>query len=597
MIFVLPFFIILAARLFYLQVLNGESFLKTSENNFLRRLVIDPMRGMIFDRSGRLVVDNRPSFDLEIIPKDAKNIGLVAECLSRFIPLSKTDILQKIKKQSGLYGFRPVLIKKDIGRDLMGVILSHRLQMPGVRIHVAACRQYVYDGLAAHLIGYLGEINARELADGRYPEKRPGDFVGRRGIEKVFERLLSGKPGSRMVQVDATGQVVHELRRRPQKAGDNVFLTIDLNLQQEAAALLSDKTGAIVAMDPENGEILAMASSPAFDQNAFVSGLSSDQWKTLSSDPRRPLQDKAVQGLYPPASTYKIITAMAALEEGICDTKKRIFCPGYYKFGNRNYRCWKAQGHGYMNIIDAITQSCDVFFYHMGKDLGVDRLAWYARACGLGSKTGIVLEHESSGLVPTAEWKKRRTNISWQAGETLSVAIGQGANLVTPIQMAVLISAIANGGTLFRPRIVRTVESAGGVIVKETEPGIKGRIPASPETIEVIKEGLKKVVNGKGGTGYWHVRSKQVVICGKTGTAQVRSRKTGEESAEGKNQGLTQPHAWFIGYAPENKPRIAVAVLIEHGGHGSSSAGPVARQVILSYLKNQKQETAAKEGG
>jgi len=584
MLFVLLFFMLLAGRLFYLQVLNGQYYRKVSENNFLRTLRIEPLRGRIFDRSGRLLVDNRPSFDLAIIPKDAKHITRVVKHLSRFISVPKSDILKKIKEKSGLYGFKPVVIKKDIGRDLMGVILEHHMELPGVRIQVTACRQYLYEGLAAHLIGYLGEINEKELKEGRYPEKEAGDFVGRRGIERGFENILAGHPGRRIVQVDATGRVVRGLERKPQIPGDNIFLTIDVELQKQAQSLLSGKTGAAVAIDPRNGAVLALASSASFDQNLFVSGISAEQWKALISDPNHPLEDRAVKGLYPPASTYKIVTAMAALEEGLCTTKTTIFCSGFYHFGDRNYWCWKREGHGNLNIVGALTQSCDVFFYHLGNEIGVDRLAWYARACGLGTKTGIELDDEASGLVPTAGWKMRRRHKAWQAGETLSVAIGQGANLVTPIQMAVLIGAVANGGTLFVPRVVKRIESADGKVVKVVKPRIRGRLPAGLHTLEVIKTGLNQVVNNRSGTAYWHVRSKQVLICGKTGTAQLRSRKTGAAARDTKNNALTRPHAWFIGYAPQKDPKIAVAVLIEHGGHGASAAGPVARQMILSYL-------------
>jgi len=370
------------------------------------------------------------------------------------------------------------------------------------------------------------------------------------------------------------------------ESGHKVFLTIDYELQSIAELQLQDKVGAVVAMDPSSGEILAMASSPTFNQNDFINGISSEKWQLLVSNPNRPMMNKAVQGVYPPASTYKIVTALAALEEGLIDKNTTYYCPGNYQYGNRVYGCWKKQGHGKVELVEALAQSCDVYFYHVGKKLGVDRLAWYATNCGLGSKTGIKLDLESAGLIPTAAWKKRRTGISWQGGENLSIAIGQGANLVTPLQMAVLFGAVANGGTQYRPQVLKLIQTVEGRTVKSSSPEITGILPVSQDSLDLVKNGLREVVHSDHGTARWYVYDKEIDISGKTGTAQVVSRKTEKEGKKKKNNLSYESHAWFVGYAPTQNPKIVVSVLVEHGIHGSSGAGPIAKEIIVSYLKN-----------
>lgn len=586
MLLVLLVFGLLAARLFYLQILRGDEYRELSTNNCLRRQRIEPLRGSIFDRNGHLLVDNRPSFDLHIIPNDADPLEQTAERLSKLINMTSEEIKAQVRENLGAYGYASVPLKRDIDRDLMAALLARSYELPGITIATSARRNYIYDPTAAHLIGYLGEVSREELRKGDSPDKRGGDMVGRAGVEQTFEKQLSGYPGLKIVQVDAIGQVVKVLGQEPAKPGHNLHLTIDLDLQLKAEALLEGKSGAIVAIDPQNGDILAMASRPVFSQNDFINGLTSKQWHCLVNDPDRPLRNKAIQAEYPPASTYKIITAMAALEEGVMDDKTTVYCRGGVRFGNRVYRCWKRQGHGSMDVIDAIVESCDVFFYQAGKQLGVDRIARYAKGSGLGAKTGIALAHEAGGQIPTADWKSEKIGVPWQAGENLSIAIGQSYNLTTPLQMAMLTASVANNGTVYRPNIMGSVESVQGRIVEHSEPRASAALPASPETLEIIQKGLYDVVNYRKGTAYWHVRSDEVAISGKTGTAQVISRKTGEEEADQSKQEYL-PHAWFVGYAPSDSPKIAVSVLIEHGEHGSSGAGPLAKEVMLAYLKSQ----------
>ena len=577
---------ILAARLFYLQIIQGDHYFKMSKNNCIRIQRIKPVRGLIFDRTGKLLVENRPSFDLSIIPSDAKPLEQTIEKLSAFMPECADEIAGKISKKKFRCGYRPVLLKQDIGRDALALISAHRFELPGLVIDTNARRNYIYDSLSSHLVGYLGEITARELNNANCKYKESGDVIGRYGVEKAYDTYLSGIPGGRIIQVNANGQLVNILDTVEPESGNNLFLTIDFALQSVAEAQLQGKVGAIVAMDPSSGEVLAMASSPTFNQNDFINGISSDQWQRLVSDPNRPMMNKAVQGLYPPASTYKVVTALAGLEEGVIDENTTFYCPGSYKYGNRSYGCWKAQGHGKVNVVEALAQSCDVFFYHVGKKLGVDRLAWYATNCGLGSKTGINLDRESGGLIPTAAWKKKRFGISWQGGENLSIAIGQGYNLVTPLQMAVLFGAVANGGTEFKPQILKLIQTVEGETVKAVLPEITGILPVSKDSLDLVRNGLRDVVNSKHGTARWYVYDKEIEISGKTGTAQVVSKKTEKDNQNKKNNVSYESHAWFVGYAPTQNPRIVVSVLVEHGMHGSSGAGPIAKEMIVSYLKD-----------
>lgn len=588
MICVLVAFGILAARLLYLQILHGDYYNRMSKNNCIRLQRVKAIRGLIFDRNGKLLVENRPSFDLSIIPRDAKPLKQTLLKLSTYAPALADNIMNRIhEKNCGCgYGYKPVLLEKDISRDTLATILTHRFDLPGIVIDTTARRDYICEKFASHMIGYLGEITPRELESGKFKYKICGDVVGRYGVEKTYDMFLSGVPGGKIVQVNANGQVVDILDTVTPEPGHNITLTIDYDLQVIAEALLQEKPGAVVAMDPRNGEILAMTSSPTFNQNDFVNGISSKQWNMLISNPELPMLNKVIQGEYPPASTYKVVTAIAALEEGVVDENTTFYCPGHYKYGNSTFGCWKEQGHGYMNIFDALEQSCDVYFYNVGKKLGVDRIAWYAKGCGLGSKTGLNLSLESKGLVPTAAWKKKHTGKSWQGGETLSIAIGQGFNLVTPLQLLVLYSAVANGGVKFQPMILKSINTVEGDIVRSCRKKMIGRLPSSMQTLNIIKKGLWGAVNNKHGTARWYVHDNKIDISGKTGTAQVVSRRVEKDNQGKKNSHLFKSHGWFIGYAPSDDPKIVVTVLVEHGEHGSSAAGPIAKEMIVSYLKN-----------
>jgi penicillin-binding protein 2 len=531
MICVLAAFAVLLLRLIYLQVIRGEEYHLLSLNNRIRLQSIDPPRGLICDRNGHVLVENRPSFDVGITLKDAGKVEETVKKVAKHLKVPHEELMQKLTTSKDISAYKPILLKQDIGRNALASIEAHKHDLPGIAVNVKLRRHYLNVQDAAHLIGYLSEISPDELAGKKYPGRRRGDFIGKYGAEKAYENYLRGTRGGRQVEVNANGQVVQILKTVSAKPGQDIYLTIDHGLQKKAESLLRGVAGAAVAMEPDSGRILALASSPSFDQNYFAVGMSHDQWDTLISNPFRPMENKAIQGEYPPGSTYKIITAMAGLEEGVIDENTQVFCPGFYRFGNRTYRCWKKGGHGQVDIHKAITESCDVYFYKVGELLGVDRLAWYAKASGLGFPTGINLDKEARGLIPTAAWKKRRIGVPWQKGETLSVAIGQGFNLATPLQMVGMTAAVANGGTRYKPVILETIKTPDGRILYQSEPEVIGKVPVSKPTLELLQTGLWAVVNSDNGTARGS-RLADIEISGKTGTSQVISRKKDDTQPE-----------------------------------------------------------------
>jgi len=591
-LFVLVTFVIIAARLFYLQIVEGEAYRALSENNSVRLQMVEPQRGLLFDTRGELLVDNRPSFDVTVILKDAKPIRTTLDRLSRYADLPLDELQSQVENRNGHPAFKPLVLRSDVDRNVLAAIEVTRFDLPGVAIDVQTRREYVNRSSAAHLLGYLGEVNPDELKAGKHPDLRAGDLIGKCGIEKAYDSILRGKRGGRQVVVNALGQVMRAIEQVDAVPGKNLFLTIDHRLQRLAETLLNDAAGAVVALDPRNGHVLVLVSSPPFDPNAFVSGISHKNWEALVSNPQHPMENKAIQGEYPPASTYKIITAIAGLEEGVIDENTTFFCPGYYYFGNRAYRCWKKGGHGHMNVEKALTESCDVFFYQVGLRLGVDRIAKWAQRFGLGSPTGIDIDQEASGLIPTAAWKKQKTGVPWQGGENLSIAIGQGFDLVTPLQQAVMIAAVANGGIRYKPILIEAIQSADGKETADFKEKVMGQIQIRNRTLEIIRKALWNVVNTERGTA-WRSRVEGLDICGKTGTAQVIERKEKmTEKEPNKRLENLKDHAWFIAYAPAQDPRIAVAVIVEHGEHGSSAAAPIAKELIRFHLRAEGGEDA-----
>lgn len=582
-LFVIAIFSLLVLRLWTLQIVQGPNYRVKSENNRIHLQDIFPLRGMIYDRNGELLVDNRPAYNLYIIPEETRGREQLLKSLNRLVGFDQEWVRSKLDKVSPKCPFKPVLIKRNISRDELAIIETNLFNLPGVMIQVNPQRNYIYEKFASHLIGYLGEISESQLMDRKYSDHKPGDLIGKYGVEGRWQKLLNGFRGGRQVEVDASGRRLRVISSKPAIPGLNLSLTIDKNLQLVAEEGLKKKKGAIVAMNPNNGEILALASSPAFDPNLFVQGIDREEWKRLVSSKDSPLQNRAVSGLYPPGSVFKIVVALAGLEEGIIDSQEEIFCNGSLPFGSHTFHCWKKYGHGKVSFHRALVESCDIYFYKMGRRIGVDKIAQYAKMCGLGQKTGIDLDYEREGLIPTSEWKLKRWGVPWQAGETLSTAIGQSFVLVTPIQMVRLISAIFNGGYLYQPKVIKWVGNDKRKVY-QFEPTLVGRIKAKKENLDRIKRALMGVIHEPGGTGS-RARVEGIVMAGKTGTAQVvRFEPEKNLDQKGEIPHELKDHAWFVAIAPFEKAQLAIAIILEHGGHGGRAAAPIARKMVKAYF-------------
>jgi penicillin-binding protein 2 len=592
---VLLVWIVLAARLFYLQVVQGDRFRVSAERNSVRTHRVDPPRGMILDRNRGILVDSRPAFEVLLVPHETPELARTVERVARLVGFDAGPVSERVQAVRGRALFQPQRIADDVDRDALARVEARLWALPGVLTRVAPARSYLDGDSAAHVLGMLGEIGADQLGSRHFAGYRRGDVIGRSGMEALFDRELRGRSGGRHLLVDAHGRELEELGAVEPQPGNNLVLTLDRWLQRAAEAAI-DETGhggALVALDPRTGEVLALTSRPAFNPNEFALRIGAGAWQELLEDPRKLLQNRALQGQYPPGSTYKVVTAIAGLEEGVIGPDTTADCRGSIRLGRRRYHCWRRGGHGEVDFHRALVESCDVYFYQVGRAVGVDRLAYYARALGFGRKTGIEFGNESAGLVPTSAWKERRFREPWQEGETLSTAIGQGFNLWTPIQLAVAYGAIANGGALMRPYLVDRLESPHGEILKAGSPQASGEVPVSPATLERVRRGLRGVVQEERGTG-WAMRRLPggVEAAGKTGTAQVISLREDESLDEDEIPEHERDHAWFVTYVPAEKPRLLVAVLIEHGGHGGSAAAPVARRVVETWLEREAERHA-----
>lgn len=586
---VVAVWMLLLTRLFYLQVVQGDVYRVSAERNSVRTQRVDAPRGVITDRNGEVLVGSRPSFDVLVVPHEAEDVPTT---LARIAGLTGRD-LETVRTSygdpRGRMRFQPQRVAHDLDRDALARVESRLWALGGVLTQVTPVRGYRFGPSAAHLVGWLGEISPDQLARKEFQSYRRGDIIGVGGIEKLLDADLRGRPGGRNLLVDAHGRELQLLSSVDPEPGRNVVLTIDHRLQEVAEQALDrdGKSGAVVALDPRNGEVLALVSRPAFDPNEFAIGIDPDRWRDLTSDPERPLMNRALQGQYPPGSTYKVVTAIGGLEEKLIGLHNEVNCAGSFRLGRRTYRCWRPGGHGIVDLHTAIVQSCDVFFYKLGLDLGVDRLAYYARSLGLGARTGIELSGEMPGLVPTREWKERRDGTPWVDGDTVSLAIGQGMNLWTPLQLASAYAAIANGGTRYRPHVLMRIEEPDGRVVHGAEPEVIGELAVSPQTLAAVRAGLVGVVNEPHGTGSVMKNLPGGVLAGgKTGTAQVIGMPAGARPGE-EVEHEDRDHAWFVTFVPADEPRLVVSVLVEHGGHGGSAAAPIAREVVTRFLSDE----------
>jgi penicillin-binding protein 2 len=571
-----------ALRLYYLQIIDTQQLADLADRNRIRVRRQPASRGLIFDRRHRVLVDTRPSFDAVIVPEDVQNLPVTARNLERYI--GADHVADKISQaeDDGRPSSDPVTIKERLEWDQVVTVEAHQLELPGVSIQVTPRRRYLFGPLAAHLLGYVGEVNDLELK--KLPGYHMGDEIGKFGLERGWEDFLRGASGNQEIEVDAVGRRLRVLNETPEKPGASVILSIDLDLQRMAEWALGNYAGAVVALDPRTGEILAMASHPSFDPNQFASGLTSVQWRQLTADPKHPLEDRVIQGAYPPGSTFKLIDTIAGLEEHIITRRTSFHCAGGIWYGNREYRCWRKQGHGSISLVNAIIASCDVFFYNVGERVGVDRIALWAHKLGLGVDSGIALAHETTGTIPSSAWKQRRFHERWYPAETLSVAIGQGYVTATPLQMALVAAEIANRGIRYKPHFVNRIEGLDGQVLKAYQPEVSASIPLTTDQYQILRQGMCGVVNSPMGTAR-KAAIPGIEVCGKTGTAQVVKEAAGARTKEENLPERYRDHGWFIAFAPGDNPRIAVACVIEHGGHGGSSAAPIVRAVLQRFFQ------------
>ncbi len=572
-------------RFWSLQIHKGAEYSKRADTNRVRvREVVAP-RGNILDRKGRELVTNRPSFNVVLVREDSNDIDELLRKLSRIVDEDISVFWKRIREAEKRPRHIPVRLKEDVDWKTLAYLENHNQELPGIRIEVLPARVYHFGDMASHTIGYLGEISRRELEKQDTSVYRGGDLVGKMGLESLREADLRGEKGLSFSEVNARGFEQQLLKSIEPLPGNEIHLTIDSDLQRVAEEVMmsADKSGAVVAMEVKTGRLLALVSTPPLHLEDFVGGISHAKWQDLLDNPRHPFVHKAVQGSYPPASTYKLITALAGLAKGVIDENTVIYCPGYYVFGNRRYRCWKHSGHGAVSLQRALSESCDVYFYQVGQRVGVDTLADYARKFGLGEPTGVELEHEKSGLVPTKKWKKERDGVRWQDGETLSVAIGQSYNQTTPLQICQLTAMLANGGKRYLPQLIEQVVNPDGEVIGQFKPVLVDELNEDPRYLQLIRQGMVEVIQGKQGTGRI-VRIEGLTMGGKTGTAQVVRVAQYKDMKEEDIPYQFRDHAWFTAYAPAEDPEIAVTVLVEHGLHGSSGAGPVAKAVMQQYF-------------
>jgi len=584
-------FAVFVVRLFQLQVIEGEDLGNRARRNSVRTVHLEAPRGDIVDRFGRELATTRPAFGVQVMPVEMREREMTFAALGNLLDQDPGELAARVGSPRGRGRFQPVRIATDLPYDSRSRVESHLYALPGVFTDVSPRRYYVGGSLAAHVLGYTGEIQVAQLEKRAFADYRSGDVIGQAGVESRFENILRGRAGGRNVVVDVAGRVDEVLDEVEATPGGTVVLTIDRDLQKVAEdAFLPDviggeeKRGAVVVLDPRNGDVLALVSQPSFDPNSFAGGIDSASWKELTESEGQPIQNRAVAGQYPPGSTYKAFVAAAGLEEGATDPEERVFCPGSFKLGRRTYRCWKRGGHGSVNLHEALARSCDVFFYQLGLKLGIDRMAFFANGFNLGRRTGIELGNEAPGIIPTQAWKERRFGEIWLKGETVSASIGQGYNLTTPLQLAVAYAAIANGGTIFKPRILLRQTGPDGMVEQGPAPEVLGRVPVSPENLAIVNRGLEAVVNEVGGTG-GRARIPGVRVAGKTGTAQVVRLAETEDLDEKEIPFKFRDHGWFAAFAPVEAPEIVVVALSEHGGHGGSAAGPIVNAVLSQYFK------------
>lgn len=574
-------------RLVYLQVFEYEHFDYLSNRNRVDIEPLPPQRGLIYDRNGVLLAENIPTFSLEMVPEKVPNVDETLKELSKLLALSDDDIeafKDRVKRQRR---FHHVVIRQRLTEEEVARFSANRYRFPGVDIEGRLIRHYPQNNLFAHAVGYVGRINERDMEIIDQKDYKGTSQIGKTGIEKQYEDTLHGSVGYRQVETNVQGRIVRELMSVPSQSGDDLFLNLDINLQRVAAESLGDYNGSVVAIDPRNGGVLALVSKPDYNPNSFVSGISSKEYSELRDSPDRPLFDRALRGHYPPGSTLKPFVALAGLELGVVDVHSKTYCPGWYSLpgSSHRYRCWKSYGHGMVDMKDAVSQSCDVYFYDLAHTLGIDRLHNFLDYFGFGHRSGIDLPNESEGLSPSSEWKRASRNQAWYPGETLISGIGQGFNQTTPVQLAHATATLAMRGISMQPQVVRATRPAGQADMNLRNSEIMNNLPMqNSQNWEDVVQAMVEVIHGARGTARSVGKDMPFKVAGKTGTAQVFGIAQDEEYDAETIERKLHDHALFIAFAPADKPEFAVAVVVENGGSGSKVAAPIARKLIQQYF-------------
>jgi penicillin-binding protein 2 len=561
-------FVVLLGQLWYLQVLEGSRFRDMSEKNRIRIRPVAAPRGILFDRNGLALVDNRPAFTLSLIPREMEDRNTVLARLAVMLKIPLIELQESLARVPA-DSLRPVRIRRDLSLEDVAKVEESKLDLPGVVVEVEPTRVYPTSTFAAHLLGYVREVSDEQLKAGRY---RRGDMIGQTGLERLLDEHLRGRDGGERIEVDALGRPVQLMQREEPRPGAQVITTVDRRIQEAAERAMAGRPGAVVVMDPRTGDVLALTSGPAYGLDTFAGNLDREAWTRLIKDPAHPLLNRALQAQYPPGSVFKMIVVAAGLQEGTLNPMDRVYCNGTFDYGGRTWKDWKTGGHGHLDLRGAVMQSCDIFFYQYSLKVGPEAISRYAKAFGLGAATGIDLPGEKFGLVPSPSGRRERGRV-WHSGETLNIAIGQGALLVTPLQVARMTSAIANGGILWKPRLIQRVERPDGTLAYAESSKMSDHVDLSPVIWAFLRSAMAGVVN-EGGTGT-AARLNGLEIAGKTGTAQTIANSKSEKG---------QDHAWFASFAPAKDPQVVVVVMVEGGGHGGSVAAPIARQIYQAIF-------------
>ncbi len=596
-VFVVVMFVLLLVRFAYLQVVRHDHYHTLAEANRISVVPATPGRGVISDRNGVQLAYNYTAHTLEITPSKAGNVDNTVDSLGEIVDISPRDRRRFRQLLEESKSFESLPIRSRLSDEEIARFAAHRYRFPGVEIKARLFRQYPQGELFSHVIGYIGRINQKELdrleETGDLANYRGTDYIGKMGLEQSYERALHGTTGVEQVEIDSAGRAVRLLSRTPPTSGSNLVLKLDAGLQALAFKAFGNRRGALVAMDPQTGGVLAFVSKPSFDPNLFVDGIDPQSWAELRNSPDRPMLNRALNGTYPPGSTFKPFMALAALTYGKRTPQSGISDPGYFWMGNHQFRDDAVNGHGWVDMYKSIVVSCDTYYYVLANDLGIDAISKFMSQLGFGSRSGIDLTGESTGTLPSKEWKKKRFNREWFAGETVSIAIGQGYNAYTPLQLASAISTLANEGVMFKPHVVDFIEDVRSKARTPVEPQPLRTLAWNPEHVAVIKKALVGV--NKEGTSASVFAGAEYTSGGKTGTAQVIAIKQGDKYVESRVQERFRDHALFIAYAPADKPRIAVALIVENAGFGAKAAAPIARQVLDYYLLGKETPEAASD--